>query len=303
MNKSTYQEIRNTIGQASEGQIFYFSDFEKLGSTKAIKTALTRLQKNSNIKAVAQGIYVFTRKQKEEINVVELAGAILQREDEFKRLPHSTVFSWIYENNIWGGENGEYNSGPGSYHKEVYDYAQVVSSFIIEFDVKKIVEIGCGDFNVSKLILNKLDIENKDYKYTGFDVVKGLVKRNNALYGSPKVKFRFKDTCNEILPSADLLIIRQVLQHLDNDSISKIVAKFKNYKYILVTEHQLSDKYDNIIPNLDKRTDAFIRMYMRSGVYLEKPPFNCVIDSKLFSISEDLGETESYINTYLIKST
>jgi hypothetical protein len=39
-----------------------------------------------------------------------------------------------------------------------------------------------------------------------------------------------------ILPEAELIVVRQVLQHLDNKSIATILEKCKKYKYALITE-------------------------------------------------------------------
>ena len=91
---------------------------------------------------------------------------------------------------------------------------------------------------------------------------------------------------------------------LNNKSIKQIVDKFKNYKYVIVTEHQPSEKYgDTIKPNIDQISSAENRLRFKSAVYLEKSPFNCKINSKLFSILEWVYGLEAYINTYLISNT
>jgi hypothetical protein len=226
------------------------------------------------------------------------------KKQALKESYNSTIFSRIYQKNGWGGKKGEFYSGPGSHNYYIKEYTKLVADFVSENDIHSIVEIGCGDFNVSNGILNLLEVVNHDYTYTGYDVVKPLITRNLSLYGSAKVNFIRKDSCTGTIKSGDLLIIRQVLQHLNNKSIGQIVAKFKNYKYIIFTEHQASEKYGNdIIPNKDQQTGVSIRLRVKSGVYLGKEPFNCRIDSQLFTIPQMIYGLEANINTFLITNT
>ncbi|MGF7078478.1 hypothetical protein [Mucilaginibacter sp. UYCu711] len=227
---------------------------------------------------------------------------IITKKKELKESYNSTIFSKIYQKNGWGGKKGEFYSGPGSHNFFIKGYTKVVADFILDNDVHTIVEIGCGDFNVSSGILNILDDVNHDYTYIGYDVVKSLIARNKSLYGSSKIDFVCKDSCVGRIKGGDLLIIRQVLQHLNNKSIKQITDKFKNYKYIIFTEHQASEKYGElIVPNTDQSTGVSIRLTVKSGVYLDKTPFNLKIDSKLFSIPQWLYGLDAFINTYLIK--
>lgn len=225
-----------------------------------------------------------------------------ERED-LKDLSNATIFSRIYEENIWGGKKGEFYSGPSSHNPYIEAYTKIVVDFVKENNIKEIVEIGCGDFSVSSKILNTLNKAEYHYHYTGYDVVEPLIKRNTSLFSSAKINFDCKDSCVEDINSGDLLIVRQVLQHLSNKSIQQVVNKFNNYKFIIFTEHQASEEYvDVFAPNIDQDTGASIRLYKKSGVYLDKEPFNCLISSKLYSIPEKFYDIEAFINTYLIKT-
>ena len=75
------------------------------------------------------------------------------------------------------------------------------------------------------------------------------------------------------LPAGDVCFVRQVLQHLSNESIINFVKAIKNkYKYLIITEHFPSSK--NFVANLDKPTGPDVRLYDKSAVILTKPPFN-----------------------------
>lgn len=219
-----------------------------------------------------------------------------------KQIKYNTdVFTLIYKNKYWGGIKHDFYSGPGSYNPGVSGYLREVVKFIIDNRIENIVEIGCGDFNVSGQMTGQLDELQYTYQYRGYDVVKRLIQRNRSLYSNDRVHFVCKDACTGIIKNGDLLIVRQVLQHLSNKSILQIVRKFANYKYILVTEHQLIPRQDTtIIPNIDKRTNADIRIPYNSGVYLESTPFNCKIERLLYSMYEPCGGKNASINTFLI---
>lgn len=216
---------------------------------------------------------------------------------------HSTIFTKVYTSNAWGGNKGEFYSGTGSHNNYIDGYANIVADFVKKNTIVKIVEIGCGDFNVTQHILTILQKQDYNFSYHGYDVVKPLIERNKILFASPNIRFTRKDSSKGNIASGDLLIVRQVLQHLDNQSIKKITDKFNQYKHIIVTEHQLADKFiEKIIPNKNKKTDASNRVMFMSGVYLDKPPYNCKLHARIYSIPEPILGLEAYINTFLISN-
>ncbi len=220
-----------------------------------------------------------------------------------KILPNSIIFSTIYKKNKWGGEKGEFFSGAGSYNPNIDGYVNIIVAFIIEKKIKKIVEIGCGDFFVTNKILSHLKDQDYSFTYTGYDVVESLIERNNKVFSSANIQFICNNPSKDNTVFGELLLIRQVLQHLSNKRIKRIVDTFNKYKYIIVTEHQPSSEYGTkIIPNIDQSTGGGIRTKNLSGVYLEKEPFNCQIDSLLYSFPENADGLNLFINTYLINN-
>lgn len=150
------------------------------------------------------------------------------------------IFSSIYENKVWGNNtNSEYNgsSGGGSdieYNKNTY--IPFLKKFIIDYNIKTIVDLGCGDFVCGSLIYDDLDNVN----YIGYDVYKKLVEYNSKTYSLPKYRFLHLDFCNnkENIINGELCILKDVLQHwsLQNiyDFLDYIVEQ-KKFKYILIT--------------------------------------------------------------------
>ena len=161
------------------------------------------------------------------------------------------VFTNIYENKIWGDNNNrEYNgsSGGGSdldYNKDTY--VPFLKKFIIDNNIKNVVDLGCGDFKCGKLIYDDLDI-----KYTGYDTYKKIIDYNLKQHSLPKYFFEHLNIFDdkEIIKTADLCILKDVLQHWKMDEIYTFLdylIENKIFKYILICNccNQTKDNPDN----------------------------------------------------------
>lgn len=185
------------------------------------------------------------------------------------------IFTAIYSNSTWGGGGGYY-SGPGSHiDSYIIPYCNLIKDFISSHkDIKRVTDLGCGDFNVaSKWITD-------DIYYTGVDIVPGLIAHNEKQYASEHVRFMCLDIVEDELPDGDLCLIRQVLQHLNNSDIAKVLAKLKKYKYVIITEHVIP-KDKAITFNADIKTGNHTRLAMHSGLYLDEPPFSLKTETLL----------------------
>lgn len=144
------------------------------------------------------------------------------------------------------------------------------------------VDLGCGDFQVGLKLLPLCS------HFTGVDIVKPLIDNlSKEFFQLGNVNFIHMDLINEELPDADVCFLRQVLQHLSNEQILKILQKLNKYRYVFLTEHYPSDN-DKILPNLDKTHGGGIRLTSNSGVYITMPPFN-IPDNKIDLILEVEG--------------
>ncbi|MEQ1850409.1 MAG: class I SAM-dependent methyltransferase [Chthoniobacteraceae bacterium] len=180
------------------------------------------------------------------------------------------IFTEIYRAGKWGGSEGNLCSGGGSLHEEIVGpYVTKVLALlcgITEFPIQ-IVDLGCGDFRVGRRFLDHCE------SYTGVDIVPDVVAANQAEFGSAKCRFAKLNIIDDPLPAGTVCFVRQVLQHLSNEQILKILPKLSQYRLVLVTEHYPSDN-PGARPNLDKVHGAGIRLYQNSGVYLDRPPFD-----------------------------
>ena len=140
-------------------------------------------------------------------------------------------------------------------------------------------------------------------RYVGVDVVRPLIDRNNQLFGTRDISFECLDIAKDDLPNGKLCLIRQVFQHLSNANIKAVLPKLEKYKFVLVTEHFPSDTELEII-NKDIPSGSDTRVRWKSGVYLDRPPFN-VQNSTLFyefksDWTTDTLNEPTVIRTYLI---
>ncbi|ARV09409.1 SAM-dependent methyltransferase [Winogradskyella sp. PC-19] len=183
-----------------------------------------------------------------------------------KPWPTKAVMEQIYEKNLWGGKDFDFYSGIGSHDPMMVNlYVKTVTDFLKSHENKlTICDLGCGDFNIGKHFL-----EHSEYYYA-IDIVESLIERNKKLYKAANLEFRCLDISKDNLPKADCVILRQVLQHLSNNEIQRILKKLENYKYIILTEHI---PYGNFTPNKDKIAGQGIRLKEKSGVDILSAPF------------------------------
>jgi len=150
------------------------------------------------------------------------------------------IFTNIYDQNLWGK-----GSGPGSRAKGTEDYRKVLTDLLMENDVNSVLDYGCGDWQFSHLI------EWPKYvtSYTGVDIVKSVIDTNIELHSNNVIRFEHC-TNSYLFPDVDLIVCKDVLQHLSNKTISALLKKFvKHSKYIFITND--SNHYKKIVKNSD----------------------------------------------------
>lgn len=213
-----------------------------------------------------------------------------------RKLSAREVFSKVYKNNEWGGAPGTYCSGYGSCEFHAVQYAAMVNAFIQSQEIKEVVDLGCGDFAVgSKLELAQVS-------YTGIDIVEELIQSNREHFDSDNVRFLCLDIITDDLPSGELCLIRQVLQHLSNAQIATILGKLGKYKYVLITEHYPPPS-KCVIPNKDKPHGPDTRISDNSAVYLDLPPFNMRLSHIMLEVPVTSStDVDGTIRTFLIEN-
>jgi hypothetical protein len=215
-----------------------------------------------------------------------------------EKTPWSTkaVMQQIYDKHLWGGNTFDFYSGEGSHQPNIIEpYIEVVLAFLKSKNNKLTVcDLGCGDFNIGKHFVEFTQ------KYIAIDIVEELIKRNKSKFKADHLEFLSLDISKDSLAKADCIILRQVLQHLSNAEIKRIVSKLSNYKYIILTEHIPVSVFT---PNKDILTGQGIRLKLNSGVDVLAEPFNLKAKSTRILDEYILNQNKGKIITTLIELT
>ena len=171
-----------------------------------------------------------------------------------------TIFTTIYDKALWGKNSaGKGYSGMGSVPENCKPYMHYLQSFLKDKAITSVVDIGCGDWLFSQYI------DWTGVNYIGFDVVESIIEQNKKSFASSNINFIHANIISTNLPKADLLIAKDVLQHLSNENIWLILQKIKNYKYCL------------FINDIEPKVDKTINKDVKNGGYryldLTQDPF------------------------------
>ncbi|MFN3565563.1 MAG: class I SAM-dependent methyltransferase [Burkholderiaceae bacterium] len=188
----------------------------------------------------------------------------------FGRLPLAEAFDRVYAQGLWGASSDE-PSGSGSYGRWADEYVEHVRSLAELEGLRTAVDVGCGDFHVGAELCDRFE------RYEAIDASRLIIERNRERFRHlPHVRFSVLDATREPLPAADLIMIRQVLQHLSNAQIEAVLrnAEAAARRLIVVAEHGLSAEAISAY-NVDLGSHSpSTRLALRSCVRIDRPPFD-----------------------------
>ena len=166
------------------------------------------------------------------------------------------TFSEIYKNDTWRG-----GSGPGSYSSATEEYRAILESTIKQYNIKSVLDYGCGDWQFSKLINWDSLVDN----YLGVDVVPSVIDTNIDQHTTSKIQFQLI-TEDWKFPTADLIICKDVLQHLPNTVVYQILENMKkSSKLLLIT---------NDVRSAKRETNSDCKIGKWRPIDLTKEPWN-----------------------------
>jgi SAM-dependent methyltransferase len=173
------------------------------------------------------------------------------------------AFRRLYEGEdmAWGG-----HSGGGSDAYWTIEYRAFLDRFLHLNNIRTIIDIGCGDWQFSRF----LNLDGR--RYYGFDVVPSVVERNRQRYGSETITFDLMPTDFSVLPQADLLIMKDVLQHLPDAEITRHKQDlFPHYPCCLISNSYrkvATGQNHDIPPGAFRCLDLKAEPYLFDGVYV-----------------------------------
>lgn len=178
------------------------------------------------------------------------------------------VFNDIYSRKEWGKGTP---SGTGSEIKNSLPYIEMLTKFVKDNHITSITDLGCGDFNIMSNISFIHDVD-----YYGIDASSNMINRNKNLFSHmTNVHFQQGDISSATLPITDLVIIKDVLQHLPNDFVIRTLNNINKYKYVIIV-NCFRDK-NNKQPMLNTNIDIGGFRYLD----IREQPFNFKCNSTM----------------------
>jgi ubiquinone/menaquinone biosynthesis C-methylase UbiE len=171
--------------------------------------------------------------------------------------PIEEVFDEIYLKNYW--TSNESRSGRGSELIHTADIREWLPELIFEKKIQSILDVGCGDFNWMRTV-------RLDKPYIGVDISASAIKVNKILYerkAEPSRTFLVANAVCDRLPSAELVIARDVLYHLTFEHIGHVLANIARSaeKWILITNNPATTENVDIIDGKYRRLNFGIRPF------------------------------------------
>ncbi|MGE3510856.1 MAG: trans-aconitate 2-methyltransferase [Vicinamibacterales bacterium] len=155
--------------------------------------------------------------------------------------PLTDTFNRIYAEGTWGKDvAGRGISGTGSTLAITREYRVYVEEFMKKHRVTSVVDAGCGDWSFSSAI------DWGDASYLGIDIASDVIAGVRERHQKGRIRFQVGDITEE-LPPADLLISKDVLQHLSNELVHKFIRnnlRKGKYKWVLLTNDRGSSNQD-----------------------------------------------------------
>lgn len=187
------------------------------------------------------------------------------------------VFDRVYETGAWNSDVGsdeDVVSGSGSLPANSRPYEDLVVERARALGVRRLVDVGCGDFQVAGRILERLP----EVDYVGLDVSARAVERNARRFASERVRFAQLDIARRDPPKGDLVLCREVLQHLPHAMVARALPRLAGFPAALLTNCV------NRAPTQPMNRDiplGHCRSALGSGLDLTAPPYGVTAVERL----------------------
>lgn len=136
---------------------------------------------------------------------------------------HIEIFDAVYAGKGWG-----VGSGPGSTASSLSAYIDFVRKVLARHQPRRILDLGCGFFAPYAGI-------EWGGEYLGVDAAAVCIS-SNAGFEGPKRRFQILDWLNAPeLPDADLVLVKDVLQHWTVEEIDRGLHRLSRFPHVLIT--------------------------------------------------------------------
>lgn len=205
------------------------------------------------------------------------------------------IFDQIYKKSSWASDSTSPKSGPGSTPNNAKIYVEFVQQIISKYKVKSVIDVGHGDW----AMWNNFDFEGTHY--TGIEISANVHNYVKPKFTSKNKSFILKDIIrDQTIPEADLVICKDVLQHLNNNNVLNLLKLFSNCSLIIICNDfytsmkfnefmrchfQIRTRLNNLLNFKNpfyfqvRKNNSDIENGECRGIDLERNPFSKVLES------------------------
>ncbi|MEQ9639505.1 MAG: class I SAM-dependent methyltransferase [Alphaproteobacteria bacterium] len=182
----------------------------------------------------------------------------------------ATVFAAIHRHRLFGGRQSV--SGPGSSLPGTRTVRAALPGLLRELRVEVLLDIPCGDFHWMR------HVELGETRYIGADIVPALVDDNRQRFADQRVSFQMLDIAADPLPSADLVLARDVFIHLTDDMVLAALANVhaSGARWLLTTH------FPGVRRNRPGRLGGFRPLNLERSPFALPPPRRLIADEDLY---------------------
>jgi SAM-dependent methyltransferase len=174
--------------------------------------------------------------------------------------PAREAFERIYREGLWAKDaQGKGTSGYGSTLEFTKLYRVFLQDFLAAHQIRSVVDAGCGDWEFSQAI------DWKGIRYLGVDIAPSVIAANQRRFEAANVRFAVADIVRDPLPPADLLLVKDVLQHLSNADITLFFRQLQRYRHVLIV--------NDVLPESLSAEAADIQTGRYRPIDVTRPPF------------------------------
>ena len=146
-----------------------------------------------------------------------------------------------------------------------------VPALLKQVKCKKMLDLGCGDFNWMRYVELEVD-------YLGADLVPDVIRANRARYSNARVKFIVLDGIRDPIPDDfDVILCRAVFFHL---SFCHALALLKNISRSN-TRFLIATQIDTGKANADTHTGGFCHIDLTHEPFDFPAPLLCIADDAI----------------------
>jgi hypothetical protein len=199
-----------------------------------------------------------------------LAYPMVRRDERYaghEYVDRGEAFDTIYRQNRWG--SGESRSGKGSTLHYTRPLRASLARCLDRLKVGVLLDAPCGDFNW----MRHVELPS-GARYVGGDIVAPLIEELREKSGDATHEFCRMDIVEEPLPHADLWLCRDVLFHLSNAEILKVLRNFCHSSI----PHMLTTTYHFQKFNSDIKSGGFRFINLRLPPFVLPKPISVIED-------------------------